>query len=97
MKTDLKSFLLISGYSFFHETGSFEEKLVKAIKAVELDEADKAGVILALEDLINSPRSDGELKAYWDDLDAGVGFDKPAMVRWWLKLLAETLRKQADD
>jgi hypothetical protein len=62
-----------------------------------LDESDKAGLILALEQLIHSPRSDGELKAYWDGLDAGVGFDKPAMVRWWLKLLLETLRKQANE
>jgi hypothetical protein len=92
MKTDLKSFLSISGHFFFHGVGTFEEKFFKAIKAVELDETDRVGLIAELEGIVQSPRSDLEMKAFWDQLDAGVGFDEPAMVRWWLTALLEALR-----
>lgn len=60
MKIDLESFLKISGYSFFHETGSFDEKIAKAIEAFELDETDRVGLISTLLALIDSTRTDEE-------------------------------------
>lgn len=92
MKTELRSFLLISGYHLFHEKGTFEEKKDKAIAALELDDADRSALIVLLTDIINSSRSDKELKNYWDSLGVGVGLDKPKMVRWWLRMLVEALQ-----
>jgi hypothetical protein len=92
MKTPLKTFLSTSGYFFFHESGSFEEKIFKAVAMLELDEADRSGLIAAVEELIRSPQSNEEMKAYWESFATGVGFDDAPAIRWWLELLVEALR-----
>lgn len=91
MKTDLKSFLIISADSFFHEAGSFDEKIRKAVAGFDLDHMDRITLISALNEIIKSPQSDEKLESYFNNIGTNIGFENPAMVRWWLQLLVRAL------